>query len=216
MPVIASTHEALRVSSTSTSREPAVEPFAGALCLEPDQLGADPRRRAAEPLEILVRQVHASVLVVLADVAQDIGQLHRDAEVVGQARVLADVAAGEDRQAQPSDRARDVAAVDDELVEGLVPGPAHVELDAVDQQLERLERQREAPTRVGQRRPRPGPLRIRSARCRRSPRGRALGVERGQLGGRGAGLVADVVDPPRERVDGAHRLALFARSSRIP
>ena len=66
-------------------------------------------------------------------------------------RVPVAVAGGEDRQAQAADRTGDVTAVDDELVEGLVAGAPNVELDPLDQQLERLQRQVEALMRVGER-----------------------------------------------------------------
>jgi len=68
-----------------------VEPLVGARGLEPDQLGGLVGRRgeqvlAPEPAEILGGQVDPAAVVVLADVSQDVGQLHRDPEVVGQLR----------------------------------------------------------------------------------------------------------------------------------
>src|SRR5262249_31715497 len=56
----------------------------------------------------------------------------------------------EDRQAEPPDRSGDVAAVDDKLVEGLVAGAADVELDAVDEVGERIDREVEAVAGVGE------------------------------------------------------------------
>ncbi len=149
MPVIASTHEALRASSIPARRKPAIEPFARPRGLEADQRRDAIRRRddeigAAELLQLLGRQVHAPALPILAYVAEDVRQLHCDAEVVGESRTRAPgglSAVAEDRQAQPTDRAGDVAAIDDELIERLVGGLVDVELDAVDQQAERVRRQ---------------------------------------------------------------------------
>src|SRR6266566_3440942 len=67
--------------------------------------------------QVLGGQVDPPVLMVLADVAQDVGQLQGDAERIGQAgRLLLVVARvirprAEDAQRQPSDRAGHAAAV---------------------------------------------------------------------------------------------------------
>ncbi len=88
MPVIASTQEALRASSTSTSPSPrSNHSRARSASKRISSALISGRLRASEPAQVLGGQVDAAVLVVLAHVAQDVRQLHRDAEVVGQPRV---------------------------------------------------------------------------------------------------------------------------------
>ena len=83
-------------------------------------------RDQPEAAQILGGQVDAPVLGVLAHVAQDVRELQRHAEIVGEPfapatrSVARRVAQAEDRQAQPADRAGDAPAVEDELVEALV------------------------------------------------------------------------------------------------
>ena len=135
-------------------REPAVEPLERALRLERDhQLDRafDPPvgDLAAEALEVLARQVDAAGRDVLGEVAQDVAELEREAEVVGERRAGRAVGAVEDAEREPADRARDAAAVVLELGEGRVLGAAHVHLGAVDELAERAERDRVAARRVG-------------------------------------------------------------------
>ena len=106
---------------------------------------------AAEPLEILGRQVDASVRGVLADVAQHVPELEPDPELVGEGAAALAVGAVEDAERQAPDRARHAAAVPFELGEGHVLGPARVELRAFDQVVEGSERDREPPGGVGER-----------------------------------------------------------------
>ena len=80
-------------------------------------VGAEPRQHAEAP-QVLGGQVHAPVLGVLAHVAQDVRQLQRDAEFVGESfglrrRRRSPAAQAEDRQAHAPDRSGDAAAVDD-------------------------------------------------------------------------------------------------------
>ena len=74
--------------------QPGGVPVRGPVGLELDQRQPAGRRRRrcgasaqvdAEPVQVLGGQVDPPVLVVLADVAQDVGELQRDAERVGQA-----------------------------------------------------------------------------------------------------------------------------------
>src|SRR4029450_9500115 len=94
--------------------EPGLEPPPGAIRLEADELLERVVRRrevAAEALEILSGQVHAALLEVLADVAEDVRQLEGDAEIVGVDRSGLTVARLEDAERQPSHPARHAAAV---------------------------------------------------------------------------------------------------------
>ena len=97
----------------SISAKPAVEPLrvpAAASKRISSALISRRRRRHAEAPQVLGREVHPAAVVVLAHVAQDVGQLHRHAEVVGQRRVPVRARRrGEDRQAQAADRAGHVA-----------------------------------------------------------------------------------------------------------
>ena len=84
--------------------EPLVEPFAGAPHLEAQQriqlaLAALKGPVGAELVahEILARQVHAAVAGVLAQVAQNVRQLHRNAEIVGERPCAPTVVASKDR-----------------------------------------------------------------------------------------------------------------------
>ena len=159
-------------------------------------------------------QVHPAVLGVLAHVPQDVRELQRDAEVVGQ-RLGARRAVGgrpraEDRQAHAADRPGHAAAVDDQLLEGLIARFAHVHAHALDQLLERTRGDLKARARVRQRdhhgvaagaAPAPSSRSCASACCRRV----AASARRGQL------AVADVVDPAREGVGGAEGAAALGR-----
>jgi hypothetical protein len=76
---------------------------------------------------------------ISGDVAQDVGELKRDAEVD---RVLTcpRILVAEDLEADEPDRRRDTNAVLVEIVEGFVAARTEVHLDAFDQRLERLAR----------------------------------------------------------------------------
>ena len=92
----------------------------------------------AKAPEILARQIDTPVLGVLAHVAQDVRQLHRDAEIVRERFGVGPIGAvprgqAEDRQAHPPDRAGDVAAVEHEILEALVAHAVDVHAHALDQ-----------------------------------------------------------------------------------
>ena len=170
------------------------------------------RRSAEAGAQVLGGEVHAAALGVLAHVAQDVRQLHRHAEVVGEssARAVAAVAAAEDRQAQAADRCRR-------------PGgsrrPARrtsrTRCRARPSRRRRSGRSSASTGRSKRRRRRPArpitgswrspaPQR-RSSQAPLARRG-AASLSRGERV-----AVADVVDAAGERVHGAHRLALVAR-----
>src|SRR5262245_79510 len=105
---------------------------------------------AAEVPQILERQVDAAAGAVLAHVAQDVGELERDAEVV---RIVhgGGMPAAEDLDAQEADGGGDQVAVLLELVEGPVAPAREIHLDAADQVREVPVRQGEASHGVGER-----------------------------------------------------------------
>ena len=171
MPAIAPVQAALRRSIVASSRRPLPYHSRARLAsnstrfanlrlhgLARERLGRAERRELdAELVQVFLRQVDAVVEEVLADVAQDVRQLERDAEVVGQLVLPLRLRGAVDAQAQPADAARDAAAVPEQVVERLVGGLVDVGEAAVDELLERLERGREARARVGRARPAPGP-----------------------------------------------------------
>ena len=160
---------------------------------------------------------------VLANVAQDVGELQRDAEVVGQLVLLLRLprlSGAVDAERQPPDAARHAAAVPEQVVERLVGGLVDVGEAAVDQLLERRERGREPLAGVGER----DEHRVRVVKLGQVLRGgRVLGLgdERVHLAaGRlklrgllrhGQVAVTDVVDPPGECVHGGEGAALVLR-----
>ena len=178
------------------------------------------RRDQAKAPQILGGQIDAPVLRVLAQVAQDVRELQRHPQVVGEplgaprGRCRRGRAA-EDRQARPPDRAGHTPAVEHELVETLIGDALDVHAHALDQLAERIGGQREAHARVGQR----DDHRI-GACGRESSRssGRAPGPRRpvGAASARAQRPVADVVDAASERVHRAHRAPLRAGSRRMP
>ena len=87
--------------------------------------------------ELALRQVDAAAGEVFFHVAQDVGQLHRAAEVggVGQRAI---VSAPEHRRHHQPDHPSHAVAVEIELFVGGVPGLHQVHLHAVDQLLKRL------------------------------------------------------------------------------
>ena len=92
--------------------------------------------------EILGRQVDAAVLGVLAQVAQDVRELQRDAEIVRELFGVGPVhgvlvGGAKDRQAYPPDRPGDTAAVEHQVLEALVGDAGHVHADPLDQLAER-------------------------------------------------------------------------------
>src|SRR5439155_13878615 len=107
--------------------EPALEPLEAPLRFE----GDDEFELLAEALEILPRQVDAPVGKVLTHVAEDVADLQRYAEVVGEWCAALAVGAVEGAERKAADRARDAAAIGLELGEGRVRRPAHVHLGAV-------------------------------------------------------------------------------------
>ena len=111
-------------------------------------------------------------------------------------------------------RARHAAAVPEQVVERLVAGPVDVGEAAVDQLAERGERHREPRSRVGQRdehRVASSSAAVRRSALRRGVHLDARRLELRRLLGGGQVAVADVVDPPGERVDGGERAPLGRR-----
>ncbi len=100
-------------------------------------------RGHAEAPQVLLREVDAPDARVHLDVAQDVGDLERDAQVH---RVLARprVRVAEDLDAAEPHRGGHAIAVGIERVEGLVGGMVHVHLHPRDDLLERGARDREA------------------------------------------------------------------------
>ena len=88
-----------------------------------------------EPVEVLGRQVDAPVLPVLPHVAQDVGQLQRHAQRVGQAGGPVEPSAQSPRESHRS--SRHAAAVPEQVAEGLV-GSSCTSRSGVDQFVEGL------------------------------------------------------------------------------
>ena len=93
----------------------------------PDAVGRDAGGevvdRAAERAQIFEWQVDAAAGEVVLDVAENVRELQRDAEIQG-VGAGAFVAAAEDPDADQADRRRDAPAVLDQIVERLVaPSP---------------------------------------------------------------------------------------------
>ena len=128
----------------------------------PERSTGQPTRRASAG-----RQVDPAVGPVLDHVAQDVGQLQRHPEIVGERYGTDRVGAPEDGEREPADRAGDPPAVPHQLVDGLVGGAGHVHLAAVDQLAEGLHGQ--AVTHGGRRPPRPVPGPRAAGRWGRSP-----------------------------------------------
>ena len=121
---------------------------------QPDLLGhlavAQARGMHVHALEVFARQVDAAGLGVLADVAQHVGELHRDPHLAG---VLERVGAARFQHAhqQQADRRRDAVAVALEVREGLDRLAAQIRLDAAQQIEEHVLRQPVAAHGVGER-----------------------------------------------------------------
>src|SRR5207248_2218423 len=84
---------------------------------------------AAEALQVFGRQVDAAAGQVLGQVAQDVADLQRDAELVGQRLRGGAIGALEDAEAEPAGRARDATAAD--LVRRGGRGRAHASAPSV-------------------------------------------------------------------------------------
>ena len=153
-----------------------------------------------------LRQIEPPDLGVLVDVAQDVGELQRAAEMMRERDAVL-LAHAEHADRQPPDRARDAVAI---KVERRPIRRADVlrriHLHAVDHGEEILLAEREIAYRLRQRPQfRRGPAGIKWLDPRapfRKPVP-ALGVRRGRIG--------DIIDQPAERIDFEHRLALRAR-----
>src|SRR5690606_6845661 len=150
-----------------------------------------------------------------ADVAQDVAELEGEAErvgVLGGAFGAARARFGtEHAEGEPADGTGDAAAVDLQVVPGLVGRPADVHLDAVDELVEPAERDREPVGGVGERDgDRVGVVLV--DRALTDPGEQLPGVL--QPGGLHLAVqraVADVVDPTGERVQRRHRPPLRRR-----
>jgi hypothetical protein len=185
------------------------EPLFGASALKGDEAGnlaGRPRevRRAADSFRILAREIHATKGSVFYDIAQDVRQLQRDAERVRERRRFLWMIRAKDGERKTSDRASDVAAVLDEVVDRVVVGALHVHLTPIDDLSEALHGQVITIVRVGE-----GEQDrvIRLWIDRRNLLSHEL-QSRELLFGR-IGAVADIVNAPRERVHGRKSLALW-------
>ncbi len=202
MPAIAPTQARLRWSSSGSSRRPRSN-HSRARCASNATSRADGGRvavevgRAADRSGVVGRQVDAAPAPVLDDVAEDVRELERDAEVVGDWCRGVAVGGAEDRQRQPADRPGDEPAVDDEVVDRRVHGSGDVHLAADDQLVEGVHRQVVAAVDVGDGNE-DGVVGVR----REVGEVLADAGEIVELAGRRVVTVADVVDAAGERVDG--------------
>ena len=158
-------------------------------------------RAHAKSREIVERQIDSAPARILADIAQDIGQLEGDSKVVGvDARDGIAIAENLDTH-QPDGRGHAIA-VETQIVEGLIARAREVHLDAVDKFVEIAARDIEAAHAVGQR------ARDRASRLAAEDALQLLAPSSEQHG-RVAhpGLVRDVVDKAAEGVDGVERAA---------
>ena len=155
--------------------------------------------------ELVLREVDASELPVLADVAHHVDQLERDPERL---RLLRPVGAVHADAGDP-DRSGDVRAVVAQRVEAVVALPLEVDQPAVDEIVERLRRDREAPPRVGERDPHRLVVRRRVQPAVELLQPHAL-LFRRRL------PVRDVVHLAREGVDRGDRAALGLRQDHDP
>ena len=211
MPAMAATQDRLRRSSRSRSPRPRSNHSSARTHSKATRSATGrggPDRSAGQPTARGVggRQVDPAVGPVLEHVAQDVGELQGHPEVVGQGYGPDRVGASRRRRARAGRPSRPPAG-------SSRPGrrrsrrsvPCHVHLAAVDQLTEGPQRGGGS---GGRRRPRP-----------RAP-GRCVGPDRSvELLAHGRArstwrraadevAVADVVDPPGERVDGGEGLAL--------
>ena len=130
---------------SSISGRPRWNSVARAVHLEAHQLGERrreaPRRQVvvavAEAAAVLLRQVDAADVEVAGHVLPEVGQLQRRADAIGQSRPLR-VERLAQIQHQPADRVGGVAAVVEQLLEGLVALDALVLLEGREQVEERL------------------------------------------------------------------------------
>ncbi len=98
--------------------------------------------RDAEARQFVLRQVDASAPRIFADIADDVGELERQAEVMGVLERLA-VAVAEDFRREQADHAGDPVAIQVQRLEIRVTDLVEVHLHAVDDLQQLLLRQRE-------------------------------------------------------------------------
>ena len=162
----------------------------------------------AEARQVLLRQVHAALRPVDADVLPEVGVLQRAADRVAGGEVGRRVGAPQAQQ-QPADGVGRTARVVGEVGEGRVAGRDHVLAERRQQVVERRQRQIVGADRrgeLGERRR--GRGRTRSDGVQRG----AVAVERREpLGRRGVALVGEVVGAAREAIDREHGGARRAR-----
>ncbi len=161
--------------------------------------------------QLLARQIEPPQRRVLVEIAQDIGQLQRAAEMMGERKAGLALHA-EHPHRQPADRAGDPVAV--KIERGAVGGADigdHVHLHAGDHGEEILALEIEAAHRLRQ----AGKLRRRRAGIKRLDIAAPL-RQRGAPWLARARIVGDVVDGAAERIDFEHRLALGARQNPHP
>jgi hypothetical protein len=211
-PAIASTHAALRRSSSGTSVEPGSSRPSARCASNATSSSAGPRcaRRdvTAEAVEVLAWQVDAAVRTSSLRsrrmfVSWSATPSSSPASRAARSRRL------EDAEREPADRSRDAPAVELRVGERRVLVSAHVHLRAVDEVAERVERDRIA----------------RAAAATARGRGRRLASSRSSSRGRARARRAFVrCESPSatssmrraQRVDREDRVAPIAGSSRIP
>src|SRR5579884_64839 len=91
----------------------------------------------AEEAQLFLRQVNTSQLEILAHVAQDVSELHRDTQIRCQLERLR-VTEAEDAHAHPADGRGNELTVRAELLPGFVARHAQIHLDPVDQRFQFL------------------------------------------------------------------------------
>ena len=156
----------------------------------------------------LSRQIEAAERSILVEVAQNVGELKRPAEMMGERKTGLALHA-EHPHRQPADGAGDAVAV--EIERGAI-GRAdvgnHIHFHAVDDG----EKSSRCRSNVRTACARPGKLRRRRAAIKRVDVGAPAVQLRAARFAR-AGIVGNVVDGAAERIDLEHRLALGARQN---
>ena len=134
--------------------------------------------RAPEGVRLVTREVGAPHRAIFDDVAQDVRDLQRHAERLGARLGRLRVVGAEHGERQPPDRAGHAAAVRGEIGERRAPHAVDVELAALDEQFELVERQPVTGVRCRRGPParrRPRRRRDRRAACARGRAPRACG-----------------------------------------
>jgi hypothetical protein len=164
----------------------------------------------AEPVEVLLRQVHPAQVEVLADVPDEVGELECQPQLPGRLAGGRRVGRAENRQHHGADDGRGALHVVEQVVVARVRGDRQIHRHAVQERREVVRVQGERVDRVQHRRQQRvvdvGPVETphETLRPLRQPGGPLVGGEVG-------GGVDDLVRVPREAVEGVHVLALPRR-----